>query len=55
MSYYCMYCGKILTTGDKVDSCYDCPKRKITISPSDIEYYMQECAKLKAENERLLM
>lgn len=42
-----------MTTGDKIDSCYDCPKKEIISSPSDIEYYMRKCSELTRENKKL--
>jgi glutaredoxin len=41
---YCKYCGKVLTTGDRIDSCYpDCNPVKTSAERDQI----------KAENERL--
>ena len=61
MSVYCMYCGKVLTTGDRIDRCF--PDCNVTIF-SAIDDYKQtlqesldriiiERDQLKTENERL--
>lgn len=60
MSVYCMYCGKVLTTGDRIDRCF--PDCNVTIF-SAIDDYKQtlqepldriiiERDQLKAENEK---
>ena len=54
---YCMFCGKVLTTGDRIDRCYpDCNPIKISYDKSDeiiISKLKAERDQLKTENERL--
>ena len=60
MAYYCMYCGKTLTTADKIDRCFDCPKNEIKKTLSDYDLIelqkkerQEETDKLRSENKRL--
>ena len=54
---YCMFCGKVLTTGDRIDRCYpDCNPVKTSYDKSDeiiISKLKAERDQLKIENDRL--
>jgi len=57
MSYFCKFCGKVLTTGDDIDRCNpDCSQKSMPVFEIeqiswDILKYQND--QLKAENDRL--
>ena len=57
MSYFCKFCGKVLTTGDDIDRCNpDCSQKSMPVF--EIEQISWDTLKyqndqLKAENKRL--
>ena len=55
MSVYCQYCGKVLTTGDRIDRCFpNCQERlNQPMVVNILDDVRQERDQLRAENERL--